>query len=277
VKGTTPPRTVPAADLVAALGRWGLRRQLLTAEQVERKLRTTYWWAQAELTAVLDDRVIGKAGRDRLLNQLVEEPVSDVTIAAAVQIEGLGVKVTCAREKIQAAAARVFGAFGILPCGTARVCGVERYLRKLLGSTPPMDWKSFFGRDYRRAERQAVWCAALVDTNVTAWVNAMDVFNDWLLKALFRKDKRLGKYNIGQLGSVLTCSGLITEYPATQAMVAEIHDKRGESSLSHPVKRKAGVILKVAGRIRYGYRFRAKKFISAAVIELSKQAATRGW
>ena len=67
-------------------------------------------------------------------------------------------------------------------------------------------------------------------------------------------------------------------YPATRNLAAEPHDKRGESSLSHPVKKgKAGVVIKVAGRIRYGYRYWAKRFISLAVAELAKQAAAKGW
>jgi len=43
------------------------------------------------------------------------------------------------------------------------------------------------------------------------------------------------------------------KYPAIQSLVVEIHEKRGESSLSHPVKKKGATIIKRAGLIRYGY------------------------
>jgi hypothetical protein len=141
-----------------------------------------------------------------------------------------------------------------------------------------MDWKRFFGRDYRSAERQAVLCSGLAQANVTAWVNAMDVFNDWLLQALFRRDKALGGvYTVGNLGSMMHQGNLKASYPAVQALVVEIHEKRGESSLSHPVKKKGAVIVKRAGLIRYGYIFRAKKYVRKALAELAAAASAQGW
>jgi hypothetical protein len=153
----------------------------------------------------------------------------------------------------------------MVPKGAGAVCGIERSFRRLLQGTPPaMDWRRFFGRDYRSAERQAVLCSGLAQANVTAWVNAMDVFNDWLLQALFRRDKALGGvYTVGKLGSMMHQGNFRASYPAVQALVVEVHEKRGESSLSHPVKKKGAVIVKRAGLIRYGYIFRAKKYVHA--------------
>ena len=180
---------------------------------------------------------------------------------------------------VQTGAARVLEAFRMVPKGAGAVCGIERYFRKLLGSQQPtMNWRRFFGRDYRIAERQAVLCSGLAEANVTAWVNAMDVFDDWLLKALFRRDKSLASvYTIGHLGSMMHQGNLKRVYPALQALVVEIHEKRGESSLSHPVKKRGATIIKRAGLIRYGYIFRAKKIIRKVLLELSVAAASKGW
>jgi hypothetical protein len=133
-----------------------------------------------------------------------------------------------------------------------------------------MDWRRFFGRDYRSAERQAVLCSGRAQADITAWVNAMDVFNDWLVKALFRRDKTLGSgYTIGKLGSMMHQVNFKTSYPAVQALVVEIHEKRGESSLSHPVKKKGAVIVKRTRLIPYRYIFRAKKYVRKALMELA--------
>jgi hypothetical protein len=166
----------------------------------------------------------------------------------------------------------------MVPKGAGAVCGIERYFRRLMQGTPPaMDWKRFFGRDYRSAERQAVLCSGLAQANITAWVNAMDVFNDWLLKSLFRRDGSLGGvYTIGKLGQMMHQGNLKAAYPAVQALVVEIHEKRGESSLSHPVKKSGGIIVKRAGLIRYAYIFRAKKYIRKALAELAA-ASAKGW
>jgi hypothetical protein len=64
-------------------------------------------------------------------------------------------------------------------------------LEKLTGLSIGIDWRRLFGKDYRSVERQIVQCRAYADTNPTAWVNAMDVFNDWLLIALYKRDPAL--------------------------------------------------------------------------------------
>jgi hypothetical protein len=229
---------------------------------------------------VLDEAAVGQPLRDQLLNECIQHSVSDVAVAAAFRLAmPIGSKVTVPHRPVQTGAARVLEAFRLVPEGAGAVCGIERYFRKLLGGTlPAMNWKKFFGRDYRSAELQAILCSGLAEANITAWVNAMDVFDDWLLKALFRRDQTLGSsYTIGKLGSMMHQGNLKTNYPAVQALVVEIHEKRGESALSHPVKKKGAVIIKRAGLIRYGYIFRAKKLIRKAVTELATAAALKGW
>jgi hypothetical protein len=272
---------LPTADLLAAVGRWGMQRGLLVTSQVTRKIREkSPWWTRAELLGVLDDAAVARPLRDELLNECLRDPVSDVAVSAAVRLAiPVGSKVTVPPRQVQTGAARVLEAFRMVPKGAGAVCGIERYFRKLFLATPPaMEWKRFFGRDYRSAERQAILCSGFAQANVTAWVNAMDVFNDWLLKALFRRDKTLGStYTIGKLGSMMHQGNLKATYPEVQALVVEIHEKRGESSLSHPVKKKGAVIVKRASLIRYGYIFRAKKYVRKALTELASAASAQGW
>jgi hypothetical protein len=94
--------------------------------------------------------------------------------------------------------------------------------------------------------------------------------------ARFRRDKTLGSvYTIGKLGSMMHQGNLKSNHPAVQALVVEIHERRGESSLSHPVKKKGAVIVKRAGLIHYGYIFRAKKYVRKALAELTAAASGR--
>ena len=278
VKSCATQEMLPTADLLAAVGRRGMQRALLTSSQVAKRLReNSPWWTRAELLSVLDDAAVARPLRDILLNERLQDATSDVAIAAAVCLAvPVGSKLTVPHKQLQTGAARVLESFRMVPKGAGTVCGIERYFRKLLQGNPPaMDWKRFLGRDYRSAERQAVLCSGLALVNVTAWVNAMDVLDDWLLKALFRRDKTLGgTYTIGKLGAMMHQGNLKTNYPAVQALVVEIHEKRGESSLSHPVKKKGAVIIKRAGLIRYGYIFRAKTYVRKALAELSTAAAT---
>lgn len=271
VKANWKPRILPSADLLAALGRWGMARGLLLYSQVEYAVcHLREWWARADLVAVLDDRIIGEPSFKALLFQKLRDPVSDVAIAAAVHLAQRGVAVTVPNAAIQQAAAHVLEAFGLLPGGAPKVCGIRTNFDRLLGGKgPAIDWPAVFGRHYRRVERHAVWCRALAETNVTAFVNAMEVFNDWLLGALYKHDPSLGTYNTGSVGSVLGSTRLQANYPAVHALVVSVHEKRSESALSHAWKTVGGRRVKPTGFVKYAYLRTAKKLIAAALTELA--------
>src|SRR5205823_2050056 len=150
------------------------------------------WWARAELVAALEDQFIGKPSLEALVNAKLEDKVSDVAVAAAVLVSERAIAVTAPRAAIHPLAARVLEALGVVPNAAAAVCGVEVSMSRLLGRTlPRIDWKAVFGLHYVQAERQALWCRAYAETDITAWVNAMDVFNDWLLQGLYAHDATL--------------------------------------------------------------------------------------
>ena len=106
---------------------------------------------------------------------------------------------------------------------------------------------------------------ALADTNVTAFVNASDVFNDRLLSCLYGHDATLGTYTLGQIGSVLSSVRLRTRYPAVSQLCNGIHNERLKSSLSHPTVKTTG---RPTSRIPYRYVHTAKRLYSRAISEL---------
>lgn len=59
------------------------------------------------------------------------------------------------------------------------------------------------GMNYVQAGKQAIEVAALSGTNITAFVNELDVFNDLLLDSLFAADGAIGDYTLGKIGGVL--------------------------------------------------------------------------
>lgn len=136
----------------------------------------------------------------------------------------------------------------------------------MLGTIPKINWKSVFGGDYRTVEKHIVYARALANTNVTAWVNAMDVFNDWLLAALYRHDPSIGKYQLGHIGSVLSGGRLKKKYPDVYALVDDIHARRLESALSHPTTKQTG---KPTKPIKWSYFKTGKKLLRAAIRELA--------
>lgn len=272
VRDCLADHSLQGADYLAAAAKWGIRRGLLPRRSIPALVRKlTSWWAQGEVLAALGNGTLSDPARESLLNEFLRSPVSCVAVAAAVRIANDGLAVTTKPKDMQRSAACVLESFNLIRRGVARVCGVTRYFESVIGNAPDVDWKKFFGGQYRRVERQAVWCRAFAQTDITAWVNAMDVFNDFLIDGLCRHDPLLPRYTLGGLGGILSCGHLARDYPAVTKLITEIHDKRGDSALSHPVKTKgkARVVVGATGRIKFGYLGRAKKLMRAAVVELA--------
>lgn len=263
-------RSKLSADLAAGLGRWSMKRGLLTAVQAKKAVsELPQWYARAELVTVLDSRVIPQPALNRVLFAHLNDPVSDVAVAAAVHL-GLQATLVEATTPMHVAAGPVLLAFGVLKGTMRRACGIARAFERLLGKKPPkVDWRRFFGKKYRRAEIKAVrWSGYLNDA--TAWVNSMDVFCDLLLDALYRNDSSIGSYNLGNIGSVLNSGGRLERtYPKIYKLVHDIHEKRGESDLSHPMKRKGNRFIKPTSFIKHRYFGTARKLVHAALTELA--------
>jgi hypothetical protein len=266
--------SLQGADYYAAVMKWAIRRGLVTRSSISARVRRlSSWWAQAEVLAVLVSGTINEPMREKLLNESLLCPVSCVASAAAVRIAHDGLKITVKAKEMQRSAACVLESLKLIRKGQSGVCGIRRYFESLVGADVAINWRLFFRRRYRRVERQAVWCRAFAQTDITAWVNAMDVFDDFLLEGLCRHDAALPAYTLGGIGGILNCTHLKNVYPALTKLVTEIHDKRGDSALSHPVKTKgkARVVVGATGRIKFGYLNRAKKLVRAILGELESK------
>ncbi len=255
-------------DLLVALGRIAIRRGLLTYSQVRYAVRNVKdWWARSQLLEVLNAEIIGVPSLDALLNEVIRhDEEGDVCMMGASAIAEKTAHVRSPIREIKRRAAIVLRAYGLIRRAPRGMCGIEHAMTNLLGKgVAGINWQRFFGERYRHAERQAVSCRALAETNITAWVPAMDVFDDLLLNALYQRDTSLGGYKLGSMGSVFTSTRLKANYPRIFALAKDIHEKRLESELAHPVVYKTG---KPTGRIKYGYIRKAKRLMRAALIEL---------
>ena len=255
-------------ELTAALGRIAVRDGLLTYAQTRHAiLKSPAWWVRCELIDSLTPALIGEPSLESLANVSIrEDSVDDVCMMGAMCIQQHDLAVRSPSRDVKRRAASVLREFGRMRRLTAEVCGIEQMFVHLLGASGAgVRWKSFYGVNYRRAERQAVSCRALVDTNVTAWVPALDVLNDLLLSSLFRHRPSMGVHNLGNFRSIYK-STLRTDFPHIWRMVKAIHEKRLESELAHAVVYSTG---KPTGRIDFGFVSTAKALMRPAILELS--------
>ena len=255
-------------DLTASLGRWLVSVKHMTDSQLEYAVRYCRpRWVRSQLLFELSPSVVDHAVLKRLITAGVQDKSLDAALAAAY-VAGLSqIKPGIPTRVINNGAKCLLKEFGLIKRAAVRTCGIEISLRKLLGSAPTADWRRFFGGEYINVERQIIECRGYVETNATAWVNALDVFNDYLLLALYGRDGTLGGYTFGRPGAVLNSTGsrLGRKYPRVFAYAKSVHDKRAESLLSHPRIRTTG---RATVRIPFRYIQTSKGFMRRAMREL---------
>ena len=255
------------ADLFAATARALIPEGIPTFDQLQYAcVKTRSWWARAQIALALTSRFIGEPSLARLLTKLLGDGVEDVAIIAASRFSKFTVLPNLDLSKISPVALAVLHSFGIGLEVDSPVCGIHLSLTSIVGELPEVDWQGLLCQDYKQAERQTVWCRAYAETNATAFVNAMDVWNDLLLCALYRQRPSLGTYTA--VGSIMNSSRLKKSFPGVQALIQNIHQHRYESLLSHAQQRRTG---KPTGHIKYTYIRMARRLIRSAVRELARE------
>jgi hypothetical protein len=202
-----------------------------------------------------------------VVNECLCSGSGEVAVAAAARIVSGGYGIAVPVRKVNRSGAIVLKLFRAIRSVPPRRCGIEDSLVRLLGpSAVGVGWKAIFGPNYRSAERQATWCRAYALTDVTALVNALDVFDNCLLSRLYLHDPSLGSYQLGNIGGNLTSQRLRSQYPTIHALAASIHNQRSRSMVVHPRTRATG---RVTGQIKFSYLRTAKALLSGAIKELA--------
>lgn len=128
-------------------------------------------------------------------------------------------------------------------------------------------WKTFFGSEHIVAQQRILIALSYARTDITAFVNTIDAFNDLFLYKLAAIDTSLGTYQLGNIGGFLNNgSALQLKYPNIDKMCKDIHNKRKDSLLSHPINKKTK---KFTNRIEYKYIYTARKLLAAGYSELA--------
>lgn len=255
------------ADLVAALGRWAFERRLLTAGQVEYAIRATKdWYGRGQLVRLLEPALLTPAKLGLALNERLRDNAADVSVFAAAQCASYGIVPSRPLAGINRAGGHTLRELHLLGRLPAAPCQIHSNMVRLLGkSVATIDWRAIFGPDHDEIERIATWCRAYADTDATAFVNTVDVFNDWLLVKVHGHDPALGGYQLGNVGGILSSIKLKVRYPKFHALVSAIHSKRLESLLSHARVKSTG---RPTGPIKFSYLRVARRLMVAGLTEV---------
>jgi len=170
---------------------------------------------------------------------------------------------------INPAAQTILKNAGVIGRTNRRSCDIGTVVGRVLGPTlRQSDWRPLFGKSqYKQAAlRFSVW-SAYADTDPTAWVSLTDTINDLLLDQLFKHDKSLGAYTLGNIGGVLNApqSRLARSHPQLYRACKSLHQHRLSSDLAHPIRRDNGLPTR---RIRYRELRQLKLILADGWIEL---------
>jgi hypothetical protein len=262
------PRSL-APELKAVAGRRLISEGRLSYNQTAYAIKSErQGWVRSELVSALNTDHYGKVMMETILNETLRDPNPDVSLSAAAQVANLNVVVRPLARTIQPSGGKALRQFGILKRVPGRMCGINWSLARLTRKSTGVNWKKVFGTEYIHAEKMAVQMRALADTNVTAFVNAADVFNDRLLSRLYKHDPSLGSYTLGGIGSVLSSTRLQTNYPSVFNLCKNLHEERLRSHLSHPIVKTTG---KPTGRVPYRYLQTARRLYIRAITEIESK------
>ena len=256
------------ADLLASSGAWLIRRNRLTYAQTKYACqRVKAWWPRAQIIAALDDENIGMPSYAALINEALRDNSSEVALVAALSVVNRGVEVQRPIRTMNNSAAEFLKQFAIIRRSPPPQCGINASLNRMVGGDiSDVNWRALFGADYSKAERQMVFCRALAKTDISSWVNAFDVFDDWLLSAIYRERPALGT-DTG-LASALPSVRLRAAFPNVHGLITSVHEKRYGSPLSHARERRTG---KATAPIKWRYFSEARRLLRMAVRELSAE------
>lgn len=270
IKKLWKPKTMDP-ELFVSAGRFLIRTGELTPRQISQACRTApSWWARATILDAVDSTALGESTIQKIVAAGLKDKSRDVAISAAWKgLENRYVP-KGSRKNWNKAGELVLKDIGMIGRSVAGHCGISSSFARLDKGFTNLDWKKLFESNYKNAERQSIELVSASGTNITNFVNLLDVFDDWLLGALFAKDGSIGGYTFGNIGSALgspTCRFAIA-YPATFELAKEVHSLRLESMASHPMNRRTG---KPTKRISYKVLPKIKKWLKAAFAEIESK------
>ena len=199
------------------------------------------WWVRTELIRYGQKDLIGGPSYASLLNGLLRDKSTDVALVGAELMIAEDCSVVGRVHGINKIAQLALKDAGLITRTAPSTCSIsESMLVILSASLAPIDWRKFLGGTYASVISKVIRWRGYFMTDPTAWVNLTDTINDVFLSVLFPHDGTIGSYTLGSIGSVLTPAPgnmFETKYPKLFKAANEIHRKRKESDLSHPVTR----------------------------------------
>lgn len=219
------------------------------------------WWVKKTIIKFVDLEFIGEPSYVELNKILLTDKCADISLMAVHEIIKNNCKIGSSYSSINYIGQKALKFAGIITRSSRRPSLVGDLLNFICNKKlPKADWKKIFGKEHDTAENKIVRAYAYVQNDMSAFVNIIDSFNDFLLSKLYLHDTTLGTYNLGKIGAVTNNKGtrLEMQYPDLFLLCREIHSKRLECDLSHPIIKNTK---KYTKPIEYKYIYKVRKIL----------------
>lgn len=226
------------------------------------------WWIKKSLLKYIDIDQYGTASYMKIIRNYLESDIIELNIAAVNEILEKDLDIDFDMSSVNYKAQMMLKKAGLINRSASRPSTISDCLKTIVSQNiKTMNWKYIFGTEHRAAENKMMRAKTYATTDMSAFVNISDTFNDLLLKQIFLKDGTIGAYQLGNIGGVLNNSGtkLKKKYPEVFNYCKTIHDLRLECDLSHTIVKKTK---KYTNPIPYKTIYKIRPLLNKALIEL---------
>lgn len=246
---------------------WLLNENHFKFKEIESIYKSKEWWLIHNSLEYIDLDLFGEPSYEAILNVLLKSDSFEVSIKAAFLLVENNLKVSIPLKEINDAAQIILRKANLIGKTYLKKSSINLKLEEICGAKlPTMNWNSFLNSELKNCERLCYLLTGYIKTDANAFINELDVFNDFILNALFKHDTTIGAYNLGKIGSCLTSGNRFeSKYPNLFKLCETVHTLRLESDLSHPKVKSTG---KPTRRIKFDEIRKLKPLIENGYKEL---------
>jgi hypothetical protein len=242
IKLQSKRKSITSPNLRSIVFVWLLNENHFKFKEIENIYKSNEWWLIHNSLEFIDIDQFGEPSYQAILNVLIKSISFEVSIKAAYLIAQNNLIVTIPLATINDAAQIILKKAKIIGKTSLTKSSINKRIEEITGvNLPEMNWKKFLDTEHYNCERLAYLLTGYVKTDPNSFVNELDVFNDFVINALYLNDTSLGTYTLGKIGSCLTPTGrFAANYPKLFLLCNAVHELRLESYLSHPKVKRTG-------------------------------------
>lgn len=199
------------------------------------------WWIKKSLLKYIDIDLYGVSSYSEILCHFLESDNIELNIAGTNAILENDLTINFDVTKLNYRSQLMLKETGYINRSARRPSAINDCLKNItLHNIKQLNWKKVFGKEHNAAENKILRAKTYATTDMSAFVNIVDTFNDMLLQKVFLVDGSIGVYQLGNIGGLLYNSGTACElkYPCLFKYCKEIHELRLTCDLSHPIVKK---------------------------------------